>query len=89
MSKIIVNFDGLCEPKNPGGVGAYGFVILRDNEKLTDGYGVVGEEDCTTPIILRLRNSLRSSKTFDLNGFRGRRTKKPIPSQEELTRSIV
>ena len=27
-------FDGCCEPKNPGGVAAYGAVILRDGQKI-------------------------------------------------------
>ncbi|WP_330999876.1 ribonuclease HI [Archaeoglobus neptunius] len=36
-------FDGLCEPRNPGGVGAYGFVVYIDNRKVHEGYGVVGE----------------------------------------------
>ena len=26
---IIVYFDGLCLPKNPGGVATYGFVVRR------------------------------------------------------------
>ena len=40
---ITVYFDGLCYPRNPGGVAAYGYIIYRDNELLHSGSGVVGE----------------------------------------------
>jgi ribonuclease HI len=34
-----VNFDGLCEPKNPGGIATYAYVIKIDNQVL-QGYGL-------------------------------------------------
>jgi ribonuclease HI len=40
---IIVYFDGLCYPRNPGGVAAYGYLIHRDGELIQRGLGVVGE----------------------------------------------
>ena len=39
---ITIYFDGLCRPKNPGGVATYGYLIYRDGEKIKRGYGVVG-----------------------------------------------
>lgn len=39
---LVVYFDGLCEPVNPGGVAAYGFVVYRDGERLHAGRGVAG-----------------------------------------------
>lgn len=39
---ITIYFDGLCRPRNPGGVATYGYVIYRDTEKIKTGYGVVG-----------------------------------------------
>src|SRR5512137_2298452 len=39
---ISIYFDGLCRPRNPGGVATYGYVIYRDGEKIKSGYGVVG-----------------------------------------------
>jgi len=39
---IIIYFDGLCRPKNPGGVATYGYVIYKDGEKVKSGCGVVG-----------------------------------------------
>ncbi|ALU11416.1 ribonuclease H [Ignicoccus islandicus DSM 13165] len=35
-------FDGLCEPKNPGGVATYGFVAKSDGRVICKGKGVVG-----------------------------------------------
>ncbi|HUT39356.1 MAG TPA: ribonuclease HI [Methanoregula sp.] len=39
---ITIYFDGLCRPKNPGGVATYGYVIYKDGEKVKSGFGVVG-----------------------------------------------
>lgn len=33
-------FDGLCEPKNPGGIATYGYVILMEDGNKIDGYGL-------------------------------------------------
>lgn len=41
--KIVAYFDGLCEPKNPGGTATYGFAIYIDGKKVHEGYAVVGE----------------------------------------------
>ncbi|MCQ5376670.1 MAG: ribonuclease HI family protein [Candidatus Methanomethylicia archaeon] len=35
-------FDGLCEPRNPGGVATYGFVLFKGSSKLCEGKGFVG-----------------------------------------------
>jgi ribonuclease HI len=40
---ITVYFDGLCYPKNPGGVAAYGYLVYRDGEPIWRGFGGVGE----------------------------------------------
>jgi ribonuclease HI len=39
---LILYFDGLCEPKNPGGVATYGFVIYDGAHKVREDCGVVG-----------------------------------------------
>jgi ribonuclease HI len=40
---ITIYFDGLCHPKNPCGVAAYGYLIYRDGELIHRGFGAVGE----------------------------------------------
>lgn len=39
---LVVYFDGLCEPVNPGGIATYGFVVYRDGLRVAEGKGVVG-----------------------------------------------
>jgi len=39
---ITIYFDGLCRPRNPGGVATYGYVIYKDGKNVRSGYGVVG-----------------------------------------------
>jgi ribonuclease HI len=39
---ITLYFDGLCMPKNPGGVATFGYVIYSDGKKLNEGCGFVG-----------------------------------------------
>jgi ribonuclease HI len=39
---MMLYFDGLCEPLNPGGVATYGFVVYDNNKKLHEEGGVVG-----------------------------------------------
>ncbi len=41
---ITIYFDGLCEPVNPGGIAAYGYVIYRNGKKIHEGYGIAGVE---------------------------------------------
>jgi len=40
---ITINFDGLCYPKNPGGVAAYGYLVSRYGKPIWRGFGSVGE----------------------------------------------
>jgi len=37
---IYLYFDGLCLPKNPGGVACYGFVVYENGKELSRGYGL-------------------------------------------------
>lgn len=39
---IEVYVDGTCQPKNPGGTAAYGFIVKKDGKTIGKGYGVVG-----------------------------------------------
>lgn len=37
---VVGHFDGLCEPKNPGGIATYGYVIYLDDGRIIEGYGL-------------------------------------------------
>jgi ribonuclease HI len=39
---ITIYFDGLCRPRNPGGVATYGYVIYKDMKKVKSECGVIG-----------------------------------------------
>jgi len=41
--RLVLYFDGLCEPVNPGGVATYGFVVKdEDGNVVCKGKGLVG-----------------------------------------------
>jgi ribonuclease HI len=40
---ITIYFDGLCYPRNPGGVAAYGYLVYRNSELIHKGFGGIGE----------------------------------------------
>lgn len=39
---VVVTFDGLCEPKNPGGCGCWGYSIFLGTKKVIQNYGSLG-----------------------------------------------
>jgi ribonuclease HI len=41
---LFVYFDGLCEPKNPGGVATYGVIIQRNGETVFEDCGLAEAE---------------------------------------------
>lgn len=43
QERVIVNFDGLCEPVNPGGVATFGFVISKDGHILAREHAFLAE----------------------------------------------
>jgi ribonuclease HI len=40
---IQVFCDGLCEPRNPGGVATWGYVIYRGGQRLASDSDVIGQ----------------------------------------------
>lgn len=44
MEKIIIYFDGLCEPVNPGGTGCYGYTIEHNDSLIAEGKGSIGKK---------------------------------------------
>src|SRR5207245_1562514 len=40
---LIVYFDGLCEPINPGGVATYGYVVHEGGRRLKEGRDFLAE----------------------------------------------
>lgn len=44
---LFVYFDGLCEPRNPGGVATYGIVIQRNGKTIYEDGGLAEAEPWT------------------------------------------
>lgn len=41
-NNLTIHFDGLCEPRNPGGTATYGWLARCNGEVIKDGRGYVG-----------------------------------------------
>jgi len=65
---ITIYFDGLCRPKNPGGVATYGYVIYKDGEKVKSGFGVVGSGAGMTNNVAEYSALKRASEWVSLSG---------------------
>lgn len=42
-TEAVFYVDGLCEPRNPGGVACYGWVGYWQGKRARSGHGVIGE----------------------------------------------
>jgi len=65
---ITIYFDGLCRPKNPGGVATYGYVIYKDGEKVKSGFGVVGSGAGMTNNVAEYSALKRAAEWVSRNG---------------------
>lgn len=45
---IIINFDGACDPQNPGGIGVWAWVAKRDGKVIAQKFGVEAEDPANT-----------------------------------------
>jgi ribonuclease HI len=65
---ITVYFDGLCYPKNPCGVAAYGYLIYRDGELVHRGFRVVGEGKGMTNNVAEFEGLMAAAMWLNDNG---------------------
>lgn len=70
---IRVFFDGLCEPRNPGGWAIYGFVVFKDDEKIHEEYGLAGKPGTpeATNNIAEYSGILKALEWLEKNGHTG------------------
>ena len=57
---LTIYFDGLCAPFNPGGIGAYGYVIQKDGKAIKKGCRVIGEGPWVTDNVAEFTALLRA-----------------------------
>jgi ribonuclease HI len=64
-------FDGLCEPKNPGGVATFGFVVHRDGKTVHEGHGLAATpySDGATNNVAEYTGVLKALEWFVLQGM--------------------
>ncbi len=70
---IMVYFDGLCEPKNPGGIATYGLLIYLDGDKVHEDAKVVGEGSQMSNNYAEYAGLCASLRWLIENGLRGER----------------
>lgn len=71
MSDAIFFVDGLCEPKNPGGVACYGWVGYWQGRKARTGKGVVGEGDGMTNNVAEYNALIAAMRHLVDKGYSG------------------
>lgn len=42
IKNLYCKFDGMCQPRNPGGIACYGFIIQKKNERVNKIYEEAG-----------------------------------------------
>lgn len=47
-SDVVIFFDGLCEPTNPGGTGCFGYVVIVNGEPVEERAGSIGASPSMT-----------------------------------------
>jgi len=77
---ITVFFDGLCEPKNPGGVVTYGYVIYKDGKRIKAGCRVIGSGNGMTNNVAEYSGLKRAAEWIKQNGIDEEIVIKAIPN---------
>jgi ribonuclease HI len=68
---ITIYFDGLCYPKNPGGVAAYGYLIYDDGKLIHRGFGAVGEGRGMTNNVAEYEGLMAAAQWIDDHEIKG------------------
>jgi len=74
---MVLYFDGLCEPKNPGGVATYGYVVYDGGLKVRKECGMVGAGmfgDDVSNNVAEYTAMIRGMAYLLHTGYRGRLT---------------
>jgi ribonuclease HI len=67
---ITVYFDGLCYPKNPCGVAAYGYLVYRDGALIHRGFRAVGEGKGMTNNVAEYEGLMAAAQWLNDEGIR-------------------
>ena len=67
---ITVYFDGLCYPRNPCGVAAYGYLVYRDGALIHRGFRAVGEGKGMTNNVAEYEGLMAAAQWLKDEGIR-------------------
>lgn len=70
---ITVYFDGACEPVNPGGVAAYGFIVRKDEKEIYRESKIVAEGPTASNNVAEYNGLLNALRWLYSNGHREER----------------
>lgn len=70
---VTVNADGLCQPKNPGGIACYGWVACRDGERIGEGWGEAARGPAATNNLAEYRAVIAALEWLLAEGLVGER----------------
>ena len=73
-ARVTVYYDGACEPRNPGGVATYGFVVYVDGKKVGEGRGLAMAEPWSNKSsnnVAEYSAMINAFKWLIENGYRG------------------
>ena len=62
-------FDGLCEPRNPGGIATYGYVIYKDGKAVKKGCRAIGHGKSMTNNVAEYSGMLRIAEWLNNQQF--------------------
>ncbi len=69
---IELYFDGACEPVNPGGTAAYGWLLVQDGTNFAEGSGIIGSGEGMTNNVAEYRGVIEGVKAFKASGRQGK-----------------
>lgn len=67
MDIYVLNFDGSCGPKNPGGTAAWGTTLKKNGVLINSGSGVIGSGEGMTNNLAEFVALVKGLETFILN----------------------
>jgi ribonuclease HI len=72
---VEVYFDGLCLPKNPGGIACYAYLILKDGKEIRRDFGLAVEplSEYASNNVAEYTALIKALEWLDANGYHSHR----------------
>jgi len=70
MDNCIIEFDGACEPVNPGGIAAWGYIVCHNGAVIAQECGIVGSGPGMTNNVAEYTACIEAVKRAKALGYR-------------------